>query len=54
MLCSESTTGRTHEGATCRDDGPVAARHPRLVPEQAVQGQEEDHPDEATDATGEG
>lgn len=36
------------EGATGRDDRPQPASDPRLVPEQAVQGQEEKPADEAT------
>jgi hypothetical protein len=54
MLQCQSTTRCTHEGTVSRDDGIVAARYTRLVPEQAVQGQKEDDPDEAADATGKG
>ena len=54
VLRGQPAPRRPHEGAAGRDDEPVAARDPRLVPEQALQGQEEDDPDEAADAAGEG
>ena len=46
LLRSESASGRADEGAARRDDLTESARHPRLVPEQAVQGQEEVDTDE--------
>lgn len=42
------------ERATRWDDGPVAASHPRLVPEQALQAQQEDERAENADGAGEG
>ncbi|CAB0042991.1 unnamed protein product, partial [Trichogramma brassicae] len=54
LLLGESATRRPHEGATGRDDGPQSASDTRLVPEQALQGQEEDDRPQAADAAGEG
>lgn len=54
MLRGQPAPRRAHEGAARRDDRPVAARHQGLVPEQALQGQEEDDTHEAADAAGEG
>ncbi|KAH9369972.1 hypothetical protein HPB48_001849 [Haemaphysalis longicornis] len=47
LLRGQPEAGRAHEGAAGRDDGPLAAGHPGLVPEQALQGQEEEPPHEA-------
>ena len=41
LLLGQPTAGRPDQGAAGGDDRAVVARHPRLVPEQAVQGQEE-------------
>lgn len=53
MLRRESAARRADEGATGRDDGPESARDQGMVPEQTMQGQEEDDRHEAADA-GEG
>lgn len=50
VLCCQPAAGRTHEGAAGGDDWPEPAGHPRLVPEQALQGQEEIHPHETAAA----
>uniref|UniRef100_A0A8P0NSY8 ISL LIM homeobox 2 n=1 Tax=Canis lupus familiaris TaxID=9615 RepID=A0A8P0NSY8_CANLF len=50
LLRRQPAARRAHEGAAGGDDGPEPAGHPRLVPEQAVQGQEEVHPHEAAAA----
>ena len=42
LLCRESPARCPHEGAAGRDDGVVAKGCAGMVPEQAVQGQEED------------
>jgi len=42
--------GWVHERAARRDDRAQSARHPRLVPEQALQGQETLDTDEADTA----
>ena len=47
MLQRQPAARRAHEGAAGRDDGPEPAGDPGLVPEQAVQRQEEVHPHEA-------
>jgi hypothetical protein len=54
LLRTERTAGRVDEGAARGDDGTVAARHPRVVPEQTMQRQEEGHSNEAADAAREG
>uniref|UniRef100_A0A8C9EHE9 Uncharacterized protein n=1 Tax=Pavo cristatus TaxID=9049 RepID=A0A8C9EHE9_PAVCR len=50
LLRRQPETRRPDEGAAGGDDGAQPARHPRLVPEQALQGQEEVHPHEAAPA----
>lgn len=50
VLQRQPEAGRADEGAAGRDDGPEPAGDPRLVPEQALQRQEEVHPDEAAPA----
>uniref|UniRef100_A0AAQ4RMN6 LIM zinc-binding domain-containing protein n=1 Tax=Gasterosteus aculeatus aculeatus TaxID=481459 RepID=A0AAQ4RMN6_GASAC len=50
LLQRQPAARRAHEGAAGGDDGPQPARHTRVVPEQAVQGQEAQHPDEAAAA----
>uniref|UniRef100_A0A8D0B618 ISL LIM homeobox 2 n=1 Tax=Salvator merianae TaxID=96440 RepID=A0A8D0B618_SALMN len=50
LLRCQPAPGRADEGAAGGDDGPQPAGHPRLVPEQALQGQEEVHPHEAAPA----
>jgi len=40
LLRRQSATGRSDEGATGRDDRAQSEGHSRLVPEQAMQGQE--------------
>lgn len=54
MLQCESQAGRPDERTAGRDDGPDAARDPRLVPEQTVQGQKENGSDETPNPAGEG
>ena len=44
VLLGEPAAGRAAQGAAGGDDGAVVARHPRLVPEPPLQGQEEAHP----------
>lgn len=43
VLLGQPEAGRSHEGATGRDDRPQPAGHTRVVPEQTVQGQETRH-----------
>lgn len=50
LLRRQPETRRPDEGAAGGDDGAQPARHPCLVPEQALQGQEEVHPHEAAPA----
>lgn len=50
VLQRQPEAGRADEGAAGRDDGPEPAGDPRVVPEQALQRQEEVHPDEAAPA----
>lgn len=50
MLRRQSAARRAHEGAAGRDDRLEPAGHPRVVSEQALQGQEEVHPYEAATA----
>uniref|UniRef100_A0A8C3GLN7 LIM zinc-binding domain-containing protein n=1 Tax=Cairina moschata TaxID=8855 RepID=A0A8C3GLN7_CAIMO len=50
LLRRQPAPRRPDEGAAGGDDGAQPARHPRLVPEQALQGQEEVHPHEAAAA----
>jgi len=40
VLRRQPATRRSDEGTARRDDRTQSARHPRLVPEQALQGQE--------------
>jgi len=40
LLRRQPATGRADEGTARRDDRTESARHPRLVPEQTLQGQE--------------
>lgn len=54
MLQREPAARRSHEGTAGGDDGSEPASHQGLVPKQAMQGQEEGNPDEATAAAGEG
>lgn len=54
MLRGEPASRRPNEGATRRDDRTLAKSHQGLVPEQKVQGQEEDDTHEAADAAREG
>jgi len=55
LLRRQPAPGRADEGTTGRDDRSEFARHPRLVPEQALQGQETVGADEAdTAAAGKG
>lgn len=54
LLQCQSPTGRLDEGATGGDDWTVATGNPSVVPEQAVQGQEADDPNETADAAREG
>jgi len=54
VLWRQSAAGRAHEGAAGGDDGSESARHSRLVPEQALQGQEEDYSLEADAGAAEG
>ncbi|KAG0418404.1 hypothetical protein HPB47_004869, partial [Ixodes persulcatus] len=54
LLRGQPEAGRAHEGAAGRDDGPVAQGHQGLVPEQALQGQEEEPPHEADAAARKG
>ena len=42
LLRGQPSARRTHEGAAGGDDGSVLAGGAGLVPEQALQGQEED------------
>ena len=54
MLQRQPAARRPHEGAADGDDGAVSPRHPSVVPEQAMQGQEALHPSQAdAAATGE-
>lgn len=50
VLQRQPTTGRSDEGAAGGDDRPQPQGDPRLVSEQALQGQEEVHLDEAAPA----
>ena len=50
MLQRQPAPRRPHEGAVGGDDQPVSAGHSRVVPEQAVQGQETEHTHEADTA----
>jgi len=50
LLQREPEARRADEGAAGGDDQPEPPGHPGLVPEQALQRQEEDHPDEAAAA----
>lgn len=50
VLRRQPAARRAHEGAASGDDRPEPAGHPRVVPEQALQGQEEVHPHEAAPA----
>lgn len=50
----ESPARCSDERAARGDDGAVAAGHPRLVPEQALQAQQEDQRAEDSDGAGEG
>lgn len=52
MLQRQPTARRAHEGAAGGDDRPQSPSHPRVVPEQTLQGQEEVHSHEATPAAG--
>lgn len=54
MLRRQPSPRRADEGAAGGDDGAEPARHQGLVPEQALQGQEEDHAAEDADAAREG
>ncbi len=55
MLLRQPTPGRPDEGAVGGDDRPLTTRHPRLVPEQALQGQEAaEQNDGEADAEGDG
>ena len=47
LLQRQPAAGRPDEGAAGGDDRPEPAGDPRLVPEQALQRQEEVHPHEA-------
>ena len=47
LLQRQPAARRAHEGAAGGDDRPEPAGDPRLVPEQALQRQEEVHPHEA-------
>ena len=51
VLCGESAARRADEGAVGGDDRPLATSHPRLVPEQTLQGQEETDYDQANGTT---
>ena len=46
VLLGEPEPGCPDEGAAGGDDRSLAARHPRLVPEQALQGQEDTEQDD--------
>lgn len=50
LLRRQPAPRRPDEGAACGDDWAQPSRHPRLVPEQALQGQEKVHPHEAAPA----
>lgn len=50
MLQRQPAARRAYEGAASGDDGPQPASYSSLVPEQALQGQEEVHAHEATPA----
>lgn len=50
LLQRQPQARRPNEGAASGDDRPQPASDPGLVPEQAVQGQEEEHTDEAAAA----
>ncbi|XP_063268509.1 insulin gene enhancer protein ISL-2 isoform X2 [Prinia subflava] len=50
LLRRQPAPRRPDEGAACGNDGAQSPRHPRLVPEQALQGQEKVHPHEAAPA----
>lgn len=50
MLQREPAARRAHERAARGDDGTEPAGHPRLVSEQALQGQEAQPADEAAPA----
>ena len=50
LLQRQPEAGRPDEGAAGGDDGPESAGDPGLVPEQALQGQEEEPADEAAPA----
>ena len=51
LLQRQPATGRPDEGAAGGDDRPEPQGDPRLVSEQALQRQEEVHPDEAASIT---
>ncbi|OWK51621.1 hypothetical protein RLOC_00007509 [Lonchura striata] len=50
LLRCQPAPRRPDEGAACGNDGAQSPRHPRLVPEQALQGQEKVHSHEAAPA----
>lgn len=50
LLQREPAAGRADEGAAGGNDRPQSQSHPGVVPEQALQGQEEIHPHEAASA----
>lgn len=54
LLRREPSARRADEGTTSGDDRTKSSRHQGVVPEQTLQGQEEDHAVEDADATGEG
>ena len=51
LLRRQPATRRSDEGTARRDDRAESARHPRLVPEQALQRQETQSADETDTAT---
>jgi len=51
VLRRQSATRRSDERTTRRDDWTESTRHPRLVPEQTMQGQETIHAHEAAAVT---
>ena len=50
LLQRQPAARRADEGAAGGDDRPQPAGHPGVVPEQALQRQEAQHPDEAAAA----
>ena len=54
MLRGESEARCPHEGTSRRGHRSQSSRHSSLVPEQAMQGQEEDHTDKADAGTAKG